>query len=336
MDLTSLRNIDADLDISAETILLNALTTGKSELDLKIDNGRMTAVVPKLTMYEGNGSGRLVVNARGATPSFAGNFKMDKLAAQVFCTEVLNISNILGLGGFEYNFTASGASQAKIISTLDGSGGFDVVEGALKNINFAKYARIATSFKQGINLQTATSAVAAARGPDEVTDFSSFLSKFSINNGIMTATDINMTSPVMGMTGGGTVDLPNQTLDLRLNIQASVNADGSGGLGIAVPVTIKGTFSDPKPSPDIAALFRGQVGEKAREFIGDKLPDSIKKSPAGGLINGVLDGVTGGTDQEADSEGGSPEDAIEDAAKGAIGSLFGRKKKKEDKAPDNR
>ena len=75
MDFTGLRNIDADIDISADEILLNDLQIGESRLKLAVENGRMTADIPELAMYGGLGSGRLVVNARGATPSFAGNFR---------------------------------------------------------------------------------------------------------------------------------------------------------------------------------------------------------------------------------------------------------------------
>lgn len=340
MDFTSLRNIDADLDISASNIYLNQMTFGQSEMDLTISNGRMTAEIPKMEMYEGNGSGRMVVNARSATPSFAGNFTMNKVDAEPFCVDVLSMDNLLGLGGFKFNFTASGASQAAIMNTIDGDGGFDVDDGAVKGFNIAKLARAAASFQSGINPTAVTSAISSARGPTEATDFSSFLSNFQMQNGVMTIPTISMDSPVLTMIGSGTVNLPQQTIDIRLQPRASLNVDGSGGRGIAVPVRITGTFSQPKVNVDIQQLLKGEAGKRLRGVVDDALGDRIKDSPAGGLLDGVLDRATGGARNEtqtntADAASGDEEaDPIEEAAKSAIGSIFGRRSKDDDKDED--
>ncbi len=345
MDFTSLRNIDADLDISTNEILLNQMRFSESELDLVISNGRMTAEIPKMGMYKGNGSGRVVVNARSRVPSFAGNFTMARVDAQPFSIDVLSIDNLLGLGGFNFNFTASGASQAAIMATLDGGGGFDVNDGAIKGFNIAKLARAASSFQQGVNPTAVTSAISAASGGDEVTDFSSFLSKFTMDNGIMTVPTIDLTSPVLSMAGSGTIDLPRQTIDLSLQPTASLNADGSGGNGIAVPVRITGTFSNPKVGVDVEALLRGEAGRRLRGVVDGALGDRIKDSPAGGLLDGVLDRATGGGSSggssggqvTADGADAAEEDVdpVEAAAKSAIGSIFGgRKKDKDDSDQD--
>ena len=317
----------------------------ESELDLVISNGRMTAEIPKMGMYKGNGSGRVVVNARSRVPSFAGNFTMARVDAQPFSIDVLSIDNLLGLGGFNFNFTASGASQAAIMATLDGGGGFDVNDGAIKGFNIAKLARAASSFQQGVNPTAVTSAISAASGGDEVTDFSSFLSKFTMDNGIMTVPTIDLTSPVLSMAGSGTIDLPRQTIDLSLQPTASLNADGSGGNGIAVPVRITGTFSNPKVGVDVEALLRGEAGRRLRGVVDGALGDRIKDSPAGGLLDGVLDRATGGGSSggssggqvTADGADAAEEDVdpVEAAAKSAIGSIFGgRKKDKDDSDQD--
>ncbi|MEO1675046.1 MAG: AsmA family protein [Pseudomonadota bacterium] len=342
MDFTSLRNIDADLNVSAKTVYMNNMQFGESRMDVVIDNGRMTADIPELAMYEGNGSGRLVVNARGRAPSFAGNFKMNKVDAEPFSADVLNTRNILGLGGFTFNFSANGASQAAIMRTLDGKGGFDVIDGALNGINLAKLARSAASFQQGIDPSAVTSAIAAVQGADEATDFSTFLTNFTMDNGIITAPTIDLVSPVMQMKGSGTINLPQQTLDLRLTPAASLNVDGSGGNGLAIPVRITGTFSKPNVGVDVAALLKGQAGERLRGVIDGAVGDQLKDSPASGLLDSVLDRAVGGSsDPAADNSAtdqsteGSVEDAVEDAAKSAIGSLFGRRKKAEEKTEND-
>ena len=82
INFSSLRNVDADFDISTDAVFLNDLELGQSRIKVVVDNGRLTADIPELAMYGGQGSGRVVVNARGATPSLSGNFDMGAVQAQ--------------------------------------------------------------------------------------------------------------------------------------------------------------------------------------------------------------------------------------------------------------
>ena len=268
MDFTSLRNLDADIDISTDAIFLNDMQIGESRLLLTIDNGRMTAEIPELSMYGGQGSGQLVVNARQATPSFSGNFDMGAVNAQPFSADLLKHDNLLGLGSFTFNFTASGASQAAIMASMDGGGGFDLADGALKGVNIAGIARAAAQLREGgLNPAALTSAIAQARGPSQQTDFTEFLSNFTMENGVVTAPTISMNGPFMTMNGTGAINLPAQTIDLRLSPRATTTADGAGGRALAVPMRIGGTFSAPTIAVDAEALLRSGVEGTLRDTL---------------------------------------------------------------------
>lgn len=308
MDFSSLRNIDADLDVSTNAIYLNDLNIGESRLLLTIENGRMAAEIPELSMYGGQGSGQLVVNARSATPSFSGNFDMGAVKAQPLSVDLFKHDNLLGLGSFKFNFTASGASQAAIMASMDGGGGFDLADGALKGVNIAGIARAAAELRQGLNPAALATAVAQATGPAEQTDFTEFLSDFAIEDGNVTAPTISMNGPFLSMNGAGSVNLPAQTLDLRLAPRATSTADGQGGRAIAVPLRIGGTFSQPTVSIDAEALLAGGAEETLR---------------------GVLQGIAGGGengDSAAESETGQEEQSLEETLLNeGLNALFGRR-----------
>lgn len=310
MDFSSLRNIDADLDISTDAIFLNDLEAGDSRLLLTIENGRMTAEIPELSMYGGQGSGQLVVNARRATPSFSGNFDMGAVQAQPFSADLFKHDNLLGLGSFNFNFTANGVSQAAIMASMDGGGGFDLADGALKGINIAGIARAAAQLQQGgLNPAALASAVTQARGPSQQTDFTEFLSNFTMDNGVVTAPTISMNGPFMAMNGNGSINLPAQTLDLRLSPRATSTADGEGGRAIAVPIRIGGTFSAPTVSVDAEALLR---------------------SGAEGTLRDALQGLIGGEEQPAEgAEENQPEESLEETLLNeGLNALFGRRSSK--------
>lgn len=307
MDFSSLRNIDADLDISTNAIFLNDMQAGESRLLLTIDNGRMTAEIPELTMYGGQGSGQLVLNARRAMPSFSGNFDMGAVQAQPFSADLFKHDNLLGLGSFNFNFTANGASQAAIMASMDGGGGFDLADGALKGVNIAGIARAAAQLQQGgFNPAALASAVTQARGPSQQTDFTEFLSDFTMDNGVVTAPTISMSGPFMAMNGNGSINLPAQTLDLRLAPRATSTADGQDGRAIAVPIRIGGTFSAPTITVDAEALLR---------------------SGAEGTLRDTLQGLIGGEEQPAEgTEENQQEQSLEETLLNeGLSAIFGRR-----------
>lgn len=268
LDFASLRNIDADFDITAEQIFLNDLKFGQSRMKLKIDDGRMVADIPELGMYGGGGSGQLAVNARQNIPSITGKFDVGAVQAEPFTKDLMKMDRLLGLGGFKLNFTATGASQAAIMRTMDGSGGFDVADGSIKGVNLAKLARAIDDIRKGgINPSAIANAVSTAQRPDEKTDFSEFLSQFSISDGFVSAPTISLKGPFVTMTGTGAVNLPGQTLDLRLAPIATTTMDGQGGRALAIPVRVTGTFAQPKLSIDAEALLRGRVEGGLQDFL---------------------------------------------------------------------
>ncbi len=345
MDFSSLRNIDADFDISTKAVYLNDLKFGESRLKLNILNGRMTADIPELAMYGGQGSGSLVVNARSATPSFSGNFDLSSVNAQPFSMDLLKNDNLLGLGSFKFDFTANGASQAAIMSSLDGEGGFDIADGALKGVNIAKMVRAVGEFKEGFNPAALQSAVTAARGANESTDFSEFLSSFKVTDGLVNAPTITLNGPYLTMKGNGSVDLPGQTINLRFSPRATTTIDGEGGKSFSVPVLVGGTFSKPTIGIDAEALIRSGFQNQLKDIItgggkknsGGQQPESENaepqeeskpEDPALQILKGIL-----APPKKEGGENGSGEKASleESIANDALNAIFNMPKKTQSK-----
>lgn len=354
MDFTGLRNIDADLNIAADKIFLNDLEFGESQLRLTIDDGRMVAEIPELGIYGGGGSGRLVVDARQATPSIAGAFDANAVNAEPFSKDFMKTDRLLGLGGFKIDFTARGDSQAAIMRTLNGSGGFDIADGALKGVNIAKLARAVDQVRQGgLNPAAITAAIAESQSPAEQTDFSELLSQFSIADGLVSAPTISLAGPFLAMTGEGAVNLPGQTLDLRLQPRASTTTDGEGGRSLAIPMRVTGTFSEPRIAIDVETLLRGRFEQGLQDVIqGLRRPGrSGDGTNAGGETGGdtqsgstaeqLLRGVLGGRERSAPADESTSDGATDDKKGGrdsaapssgetlageALNQLFGRRK----------
>ena len=323
LDLSSLRNMDAEFNLNAEKIFVNNLSIGASTMKLVIDNGRMTAEIPQMALYNGGGSGRLVVNARSATPSFSGVFDLTSISAEPFGIDFLNTDRLLGLGGARFEFSASGATQKAIMSSMDGKGGFELNDGAIKGVNIVKLVQAASSLAQGgvPTPASLTSLVADFQKPGEQTDFTRFLSQFAIEDGLINAPTITMEGPFLTMSGSGTINLPAQTIDLRLTPRASTAAGGEGGRAVAIPVRIGGTFGAPKIGLDAESLVRGRAENLGRDLLNRALGGAAGSASDDGTAAEAEAGTEDGADAEADP--------VRDLATGALDRIFGSRKKAE-------
>ncbi|MBI1393127.1 MAG: AsmA family protein [Alphaproteobacteria bacterium] len=327
LNLNSLRNVDAELELAADQILLNGIETGKSRLAINLAGGRLTADLPQLQVYDGGGSGRIIVDASGAAPRMQGYFDLRAVQAQPLTQDLLSTDRLLGIGAFRIEFTARGDSQAAIMNSLDGEGGFDLADGALKGVNIAKLVGSVRDVVEGGSLAPAalTSIVSAARSPNEATDFTEFLSAFKMDNGLVRASEIAMNGPFLRMTGSGLVDLPKQTLDIRLAPRVTETIDGAEGRAFTAPMRITGSMFAPQIAVDAEALLTDKVKDQGRQLLEKALgldtpppsgdaaaADGAKPKPAEDAAKSLLRGILGSgakkPAEETPPEGDTPED----------------------------
>ncbi|MEM9169846.1 MAG: AsmA family protein [Pseudomonadota bacterium] len=316
LDFSSLGAVDADINLAAATLQLADLAMSNVQGRIRIDRARLNAELTALTLYGGEGDGGLIVNARGRTPSFSGGLSASGVDAAGLARDVLKNDRLSGTGALDVKFSGSGTSQAAIVKSLDGDGGFAFENGAIRGVNIAKLARSAASLRQGLNAAAVGDALATAAGPDEQTDFSAFNAQFTMENGRMTADAISMTAPYLTMTGGGEIDLPTQSVDLRLAPRVSTDAGGEAGRTATAPIRVTGTFNKLKTGLDVRSAVEDEVRGRVEDVIG-------------GVFGGARqDGAAADADAESGSaDGAVVEDAAEAVAGRALDALFGPKKK---------
>ncbi len=305
IDLSGLKAIDTDLKLSVDEILFQELTIGKSALDVLMNGGKLTAKLTELALYEGSGVGQLVLDGSGATPSVGANFNLSGLSAYPFLKDAAAFERIEGLGAFNFDVTTRGKSQKAMMSALNGSGAVTFTDGAIRGINIAQLSR---------NVFAAATSGWESGGAQS-TDFSELGGTFSITRGILTNNDFKMLGPLVRVTGKGTVNMPDQTLNYRVEPKLAATLEGQGGsgdvTGIEVPIVISGPWSNPSFTPDLAAIISNPDGIK-------DVIDSVKEDGGKGLLQGILGGG-GGSDASGDAAE-EEQPRVEDAIRG----LFNR------------
>ncbi len=304
IDLSGLKAVDADLSFAAQEILFQQIRIGESALKLALSNGVLNANLSKLTLYEGSGSGTLTVNGASATPQVKANFKLAGLDAEPFLTDAADFQRLQGKTAIDLSVATAGRSQRDMVAALDGNGSVRFTNGKIKGINLAQLTRTV--------LSAATTGWQS--GGTQDTDFSELGGTFTITDGVLSNNDLALLSPLIRVTGSGTANILQKTLNYRVEPKLAATLEGQGGeqeaTGIEVPILITGSWSNPRFAPDLKSMIQN------RENI-EKTIKSIKEDKGKGLLKSLMgepaaEGEsTGETGEEPPAETKpSPEDAL--------------------------
>ena len=293
---------DVDFELAVDSLRVRDLKLDRSVLAVRLEGSGLSADLKEIALYGGRGSGRLDLEVADQRPTISTQFRLEGLNARPFLSDAADFERLEGTASAEVSFTTRGRSQRELVQNLDGRGQATFVDGAIVGINLAAMVRnVATAFQGG------------AGGEERKTDFAELSGTFQINDGILTNDDLWLQAPVMRVAGSGRLDLPQRTVDYRVEPTAATTLEGQGGerevAGLLVPVIVRGPWDDLSFTPDVGDLARRALEnpEAVREQI-EQLGDvgkAIKKGGAEKALEGLLGG-DGGQGGGGESQGGDP------------------------------
>jgi len=298
IDLSGLRQANANAELNVEGLLARKIKIGKSQIKLALKDGRLVTDLTQMALYDGNGKARLIVNATGAAPAVAVTFDLAGLKANPALSDAMDLDRIEGTLATNLAVRTQGKSQRQLVSALNGNGKVKFLNGAIRGVNLGAMVR---------NVQSAFLDPKARE--QQKTDFAELSGTFTIRNGIVANNDLALLSPLLRVGGKGTVDMPKQTLNYRIEPKLAATTQGQGGkanvAGIMVPVIASGPWSNISYRPDLS----GMIG-------------NIAKDPGKALegVKGLVPGLPTAPSAPSGSGSGSGLPNPADALKG----LFGR------------
>jgi AsmA protein len=258
------------------------MEAGPINIRANVSGGKLKVELPNFQLYGGVGTGVLAVDATGKSPAQAFRFSLSNLDAYPFLDAVAGFQQIEGRAAIAIDLTASGASQRAMVSALNGSAKFEFTDGAIRGINVAKMVR---------NLSSATLS-GWQEGEAEKTDFASLGASFKIAQGRAQTNDLHLNGPLVRMAGTGTIDLPAQTINFRVDPQVVASLEGQGGKtdleGLGVPVAVNGPWTAPSIYPDIAGILENPQAAYAKL---SKLGGGLVKLPSADALAGTTGGI---------------------------------------------
>ncbi len=282
IDFSFANTANLNLEANVKTLKASGLTVGPLKLKASLQDGFMQSNLTEMDFYKGKAQAEFILDARSSTPEFTAKLDASNIQGYPFLKDFAAFDRIEGLLNYQLNVTSQGKSEAQLISALNGTTAFNFSDGALRGINIAKAMRRLTSGSlKGWNSVS-----------DEKTDFSQFNASFNIQNGLASNDDLNLLGPLVRVKGSGTIDLPNQTIDYRVDpkVVASLQGQGTGEqnagrqddlAGFAVPILIKGPWATPRIYPDIKGFLEDpQTGLARLKALGGDFSKIAEGKPA--------------------------------------------------------
>ena len=254
IDAAWLAAFDGVIDLDADSIALNGFKAGPTRLQLRNERARMVFDLKDMQAYDGRIGGEFVMNNRDGL-SVGGALTAEGVQMRQLLEDAAGITRFTGLGDARLSFLGVGQSMAEIMRSLEGEGRIDMGRGTVA----------------GIDLDALLGSVDAKGGS---TVFDSASASFDIKEGVLRNDDLRVLLPNFDATGEGEVDLGARSIDYKVTPKA-LRVNRSRG-GLAVPVTIRGPWADPKIRPDLGAAIDLNFAEEKKRAE-DRLKRKVQK-----------------------------------------------------------
>ncbi len=281
-----LRKLTINGTFKAQAVTFDKLQPKNIVLTVKGRKGKINANPIRADIFETTINAEAGLDVSGKTPQYS--FKTD--AKNVPIGDVLlaftGKEQISGTGAVNANITTAGSRLSHFKQNLNGTAAANLEDGAIKGFNLAQSIREARAKMSGTTAPAATG--------DLQTDFSSLIAQVSIKQGIVTTTKLLAQAPFMRISGSGTVDLPKESLNYLVKAKIVASDKGQGGEdlkelnGLTIPVKLKGAWTSPSVSLDLASLLeqkataeienkKDEIIEETKKKVEEQLKDTLLK-----------------------------------------------------------
>ena len=280
------QSVKGTLRIAALTMM--GLNFNDAELGLTIRDGRMQLHPLTAGFYGGSYSGNVRLDGSGAKPVLSLDENLDNIAFATMLGDLMDSEALSGTARGHLKLSGSGHSSNEVLSTLNGSVGLQLDEGALEGINVWYEIRKAWALIKSLEPPEPEPAR---------TVFSRMQMDADVLNGVLQTRELIGELPFLTLKGNGQVNLGQSSVDMALvaavrDMPELAEDPLTAELGgKQLPLKISGNMTD----PDVAVDFEALLKSEATQMLLDKL--------IGGDDEGDEDGTADDGEEEDDPAG---------------------------------
>jgi AsmA protein len=220
-------------------------------------------------LYQGTCKGTVAVDLRPQTPQITTDVELANVQMEPLLQDLATMKRLqlAGAANARVHLTAAGSA----IKQMTANGQIEIDNGIIKGIDVPYLIKTGKALLQ-------RQAPEQHAGPNQ-TDFGKLTATFVLKNGMVSNQDLLVRSPYLQMTGQGTIDVVQHSINYKVTGQP-VHPDSGQPDGDAIPIIISGTFDNISVRPDLSALLQSQIQqqlEKQKDKVKDRINVEIGK-----------------------------------------------------------
>ncbi|MFZ9039104.1 MAG: AsmA family protein [Gammaproteobacteria bacterium] len=243
LPMQTLRDLDIDGKISLAQVKAQNLRMSDVVIVVKAQDGVVGVKPVTLNMYDGKVETAAAIDVKASIPKYSIDQSLQAVQVGDLLKDYTGEETISGSLNAEANLTTSGEWLSELKRNSNGSLKLAFLDGALNGFNVRH------------SIDSAKAKLSGKESPpleNLKTDFSSLSLSGVIRNGVFSSDDLDLQAPLLRASGRGSADLNNETVDYQVDTKLVGSVKGQEGeaadelAGLAIPVSIKGPFADPK------------------------------------------------------------------------------------------
>lgn len=241
------------------SIVSNQLVIENVQASATIDRGVLRLDPLTAAVYGGRHAGVITVDARKIPATFSYVSTLEQVDANKLASAATSLRDVIfGALTSDVRMTASMDGAQQMARSMNGRLSLNVPDGRIANMDLMREISNIGRFVTGQGAAQRTTAVAALTGT------------FDVVNGLARTDDLKATIEGGTLGAAGTIDLADETVNLRLTaVMSKWFSDRVGGTKVGgfmttalanqqgelvIPLTMTGTMSQPKFAPDAARV----------------------------------------------------------------------------------
>ncbi len=258
IDASGLGAFDGEVALVTGALTVGDLRFGAVRSVMVLDDRRAVFDLRELRGYDGVMTGQFVANNRGGL-SVRADIAFAGVELGALLRDAMGIGRISGKADGSIRLLGSGQNMHTLVATLDGDGALRAGPGRLTGIDLA--------------------AALTGQAGGGTTIFDQATGSFTITRGRLQSDDLLLELGRVRALGRGRVELAPRALDYLITVEDPAARDGRG---LAVPVRLKGPWSDIQMRLDAGEAIdrnlseerdalRGRVQDRVNQAVEDRL-----------------------------------------------------------------
>jgi AsmA protein len=313
-------------NINVGTLTYDNLVLTNVQSKVTINRGVITASPLTANLYTGTEAGSVTIDTRTNPSTISMNTKLQHVDANGLLSSVSSVKNMLyGLLATSANARFQAASAEDITRTLNGTLSINLTNGKFTKLDIMNQLASVGKFLN-----------ANATANKGFTDIQSVTGTFNVVNGVAQTNDLKAVLSGATLASQGTINLVNNTVNMKANavlskeMSGSVGGNGVGGMmqtalankngELVIPVLITGSLDSPHVAPDMQSV--------ANMKMQNMLPSLANPSQlTHGGVSGVIGALTGQQQQQPGQKQNTNQQQQQNPLGNALGSILGGNKK---------